>query len=55
MKQPTFFIEQISKASLGNMIYSMPVMPIKELNNQLRISAKFNVNTIALFKIYPKA
>lgn len=49
-KEPYFFIEQINT---GQGVKSLHMQSIKELNNQLRISKKFDVNTVAIFKIYP--
>lgn len=57
MKQPaTHFIEQVSSINIENRtnIFNFSMKEIKHLDYSLKISEKFKVNTIAIFKIYPK-
>jgi hypothetical protein len=51
MKQATHFIEQIR---FDSGIKNLTIQPIKLLPEAKRIGEKFNVNTIAFFKVYPK-
>ncbi len=48
---PTYFIEQFVYSD-GHVVSLSPIK-IQYLDWQLQISKKFNVNTIAIFKIYP--
>lgn len=47
-----FFIEQVhfENGELKN----LTAQPINKLDDAKRISEKFNVNTVAFFKVYPK-
>jgi hypothetical protein len=53
-KQPTHFMEQI-KTLNDSAIKTLPAQPMYRLKESERVNEQYNVNVIAVFKIYKHA